>query len=218
MIRIIQNVIDAETLASIREVLRDARFEDGKLTATGMARDVKNNQQLDGNAHSDIMTTLANTLLGNAEFAFYTRPVRITPLLVSKYEAGQAYGMHSDDAQIKGVRTDISFTLFLQEPEEYDGGELAIEKGYGQTRFKPQAGAVVIYPTGSLHQVLPVTRGVRLAAVGWVQSKIRDHAKREVIADLDLVRGEYLKNHAPDTLSAVLLKTSNNLQRLWMED
>jgi len=218
MIRIIQNVIDAETLASIRAVLRDARFEDGKLTASGMAREVKNNQQLDGNAHKDVVTTLADALMNHPEFVFYTRPLRITPLLVSKYEPGQAYGMHSDDAQIKGVRTDISFTLFLQEPQEYDGGELSIDEGYAQTRFKLEAGAVVIYPTGSLHQVLPVTRGVRLVAVGWVQSKFRDHAKREVITDLELVRGEYLKNHAPDALSAVLLKTSNNLQRLWMED
>jgi len=218
MIRIIRNILDADTLARIRHAMRDATFDDGKITASGMAREVKNNQQLDGVAHRGIVTTLSDSLLNNAEFAFYTRPVRMTPLLVSKYEAGHAYGLHSDDAQVAGIRTDISFTLFLQDPHEYDGGELAIEEGYGQARFKPDAGSVVIYPTGFLHQVLPVTRGVRLAAVGWIQSKIRDHAKREAITDLELVRMEYLRSHAQDALSALLLKTSNNLLRLWIDE
>jgi hypothetical protein len=107
------------------------------------------------------------------------RPKALSPLLFSRYEKGMHYGSHVDDALMDGMRTDVSFTLFLSDPKSYDGGALAIESTSGEESFKLAAGSLVAYPSTSLHQVAAVTRGARLAAVGWARSFIRDPARRE---------------------------------------
>jgi len=217
MIRVIENVLDAGTLEEVRGELAQARFIDGKETAHGMAKAVKSNLQLDPAQHAPLITRLTETILRNAQFHLWTMPARMTPVTVSRYEPGMVYGAHSDDALIGGARTDVSFTLFLADPASYQGGELTIDTGFNELKFKLQAGGMVVYPSGDVHRVIPVTEGVRLAAVGWVQSRIRDSRQREVVADLERVRKAYLARHGPDALADLMLKTSGNLQRMWLE-
>ena len=112
-------------------------------------------------------------------FRLAVRPKALAPLMFSAYEHGMEYGSHVDDALMQGMRTDVSFTLFLSDPESYDGGELVIESAAGEDAVKLAAGSLVAYPSTTLHRVAPVTRGVRLAAVGWARSFVRDGAQRE---------------------------------------
>jgi PKHD-type hydroxylase len=216
MIKIIKKVIDTEALIRINEELSKAKFDDGKLTANGMAKLVKNNQQLDSKAHPEIIKIITQALSHNLEFVINAMPEKITPIIISRYDVGQTYGIHSDNAVVNGVRTDVSFTLFLEDPTTYEGGELAIDSGYGETHFKLNAGDAVVYPTGVLHRVIPIRKGVRTVAIGWVQSKIRDPKQRECIADLEWIRKKYLSEHSPDRVTDLLLKTSTNLQRQWI--
>ena len=216
MIKIIKKVIDTESLVRIKKELSTAKFDDGKLTAYGMAKLVKNNRQLDSKAHPEIIKTITKALSQNLEFIITTMPEKMTPIIVSRYDVGQTYGIHSDSAVVNGVRTDVSFTLFLEDPTSYEGGELAIDTGYGETHFKLNAGDAVLYPTGMLHRVIPIRKGTRTVAIGWVQSKIRDTKQRECIADLEWIRKKYLSEHTPDRIADLLLKTSSKLQRQWI--
>ncbi|MGB5870985.1 MAG: Fe2+-dependent dioxygenase, partial [Albidovulum sp.] len=154
-------------------------------------------------------------LAANALFQSAARPRAMTPLILSRYRAGQTYGLHVDDALMGGIRTDISFTLFLSDPETYDGGALIVEDMAEARAFKPGAGDLILYPSTTLHRVEPVTRGSRLAMVGWVQSWIRHADQREILFDLDRAVEEA---HAVGGKSAQfdrLAKTRSNLLRMW---
>src|SRR5262249_42019233 len=155
--------------------LARARFVDGTETAGFAARLVKNNRQAAGDerALETVRKLVHERILGNEVFAAVTRPKALSTLLFSRYQEGMHYGSHVDDALIAGMRSDVSFTLFLSDPESYDGGELIVETASGEEAFKPAAGALVVYPATSLHRVTEVTRGVRLAAVGWARSFVR---------------------------------------------
>jgi len=154
----------------------------------------------------------------NGVFQSAARAKRIVKLLLSRYERGMAYGAHVDDAMMGGQRTDLSFTLFLSDPQTYEGGELVIERTEGDRAFKLPAGHLLLYPSTTLHRVEPVTRGVRLAAVGWVRSLVREEAQRELLFDLDqavqLLRDGGDRERALD----LVLKTRSNLLRRWVED
>ena len=127
------------------------------------------------------------------------------------------YGRHVDEAYIQGIRTDLSFTLFLNEPSSYEGGELVISRPDGDEEMKAQKGALYLYPSSSVHYVKPVTKGVRLVAVGWVQSRVRLDEKREILFDLSKALKQ-LPSEAPDNeLKLLLLRTRNHLLRLWGE-
>jgi PKHD-type hydroxylase len=217
VIRIIRNLLPDDLLSEIRAALEDASFLDGKLTALGMARNVKNNLQLDGAANKSLIARLTKAITIHPEFRLYVMPVKLTPIMVSRYDVGMEYGIHSDNNVISGVRTDVSFTLFLENPAAYEGGELAIDSGHGETKFKLPAGWMVMYPSGPLHRVTPVTTGRRLAAVGWAQSWFRDARQREIVAEMEYVRKMYLAQHGHDRIADLLLKSSYNLQRIWIE-
>jgi PKHD-type hydroxylase len=136
---------------------------------------------------------------------------------LSRYRAGQTYGLHVDDALMGGVRTDISFTLFLSPPETYDGGALIIEDSLEARAVKLSAGSVFLYPSTTLHRVEPVTAGERLVVVGWVQSRIRAAEKREVLFDLDRSIAELHASAGKSALFDTLCKTRSNLLRMWAE-
>jgi PKHD-type hydroxylase len=138
--------------------------------------------------------------------------------LVSRYRPGMEYGLHVDDAMMQGVRTDLSFTLFLSPPEAYEGGELVIEGNDAENAIKLQAGSAVLYPTTSLHRVAPVTAGERLVVVGWVRSLIRRADQREVLFDLDTVVAEMRQHGGSQPGMDRILKVRANLQRMWVED
>jgi PKHD-type hydroxylase len=128
------------------------------------------------------------------------------------------YGTHVDDALMQGMRSDVSFTLFLSDPQSYQGGELVIESASGEDEVKLAAGALVAYPSTSLHRVNAVTRGVRLAAVGWVRSFIRDAARRELLFDLDTARRNMFTREGKSTEFDLISKSLANLMRMWAED
>lgn len=216
---VIGDVLSAAEVADARAVLGAARFADGRATAGWAARRVKDNEQAEGDMAVDALReTIEARLHAHALFALATRPKIILGPMFSRYTAGHAYGAHVDDAMIDGVRTDVSFTLFLAEPDSYDGGELVIDSAAGEEAVKLPAGSLIAYPSTALHRVAPVTRGTRLAAVGWVRSLVRDAHRREILFDLETARRRLYDRHGASADFDLLSKCAANLMRLWCED
>jgi PKHD-type hydroxylase len=216
----IGNILSAEELATVRAALTRARFVDGRATAGFAARAVKNNRQAAGGDRSleTIRKLVAKRILENEVFRLAVRPKALSPLLLSRYDKVMHYGSHVDDALMNGMRTDVSFTLFLTGPADYAGGELVIESTAGEEAFKPAAGSLVAYPSTSLHRVAEVTRGTRLAAVGWARSFIRDAARRELLFDLDTARRRLFAREGKSAEFDLVSKSAANLMRMWAED
>jgi len=215
---VIGNVLSAEELDSLRTALARAQFADGRETAGFSARLVKNNLQAADRRLETLRALVAERILGNELFRLAVRPKALTPLMFSRYDPGMHYGSHVDDALMDGMRTDVSFTLFVSEPESYDGGELVIESAAGEDAVKLAAGALVAYPSTSLHHVAAVTRGARYAAVGWARSLIRDAARRELLFDLDTARRQLFARDGKTAEFDLVSKSTANLLRMWMED
>jgi PKHD-type hydroxylase len=222
MIVSIPDILTFQQLKAIRAAIARAEFRDGGTTAGPLASRVKHNLELDpGTALSPRLTGMILEGFASSDAFKRTTIARtVLPPLISRYVPGMEYGLHVDSAlmgrEVK-VRTDQSVTLFLSDPGDYDGGELLIQHGSGEEAVKLPAGSAVVYPSGALHRVAPVTRGERLAAITWVQSFIRDPAKREVLHDLDIVCTS-LRVSDPDSENANLAhKTYFNLMRLWSE-
>lgn len=220
MIVLLGNLLDDATVRRLRQILETATFIDGRATAGEQARLVKRNDQVDSDDRTlpqlreMVMEALANSEI----FHSAARPKDVKPPLFSRYVPGMEYGNHVDDALMGGMRTDLSFTLFLSDPESYDGGELVIDSTAGEQEIKLPAGSAVLYPSTSLHRVAPVTRGQRLAAVTWIRSFIRDAARREILFDLDRVHESLFRRDGKTPEVDVLAKTQSNLLRLWAED
>lgn len=216
---IIGDILTPEELERVRQGLGEARFADGRRTARGAAREVKANRQADAAdpAVQALARFVGKALERNDLLQLYARPARRSPLMFSRYGPGDAYGLHVDDpvmgAGEEELRTDLSFTLFLSEPEGFEGGELVLDTPAGEQVLKPPAGAVAVYATGVLHRVEPVTSGERLAAVGWIQSRIRRADEREILFDLSRIRSG-LGEGEPRLL---LDKSIGNLTRLWAD-
>jgi PKHD-type hydroxylase len=175
--------------ARIVAELDKREFVDGRLTATGFAREVKHNVQLkrEGRDADELDKVVYSAFQGSEPFRSFALPQRIAAPLFSRYDCGMTYGSHVDNAFIGGpggVRTDLSVTLFLSGPDTYDGGELVIEMALGEERIKLDAGEAIVYPSNCVHHVAPVTRGVRYAAITWVQSAVRDERLRAILYDL----------------------------------
>ncbi|MBK5911208.1 Fe2+-dependent dioxygenase [Rhodothalassium salexigens] len=213
-------VMSADDVAALRDALADpALFDDGRRTAGWAAAAVKNNRQArPGGRARTLAHQVERALQANEVFAAYARPKAFVRTQFSRYGEGMAYGAHVDDALMGGQRTDLSFTLFLSDPQTYDGGDLVIETEAGDTRVKMAAGEAVVYPTGALHRVEPVTAGERLAAVGWVRSFVRRADQRDVLFDLEIAaRGVHGREGKSDTFDR-LAKARANLVRMWAED
>jgi PKHD-type hydroxylase len=215
----IQSALPAPALDEVRAALAAARFVDGAATAGWHARLVKANRQADA---ADPRTAAAkaavlDALKSNPLFQMAVRPRRMGPLLFSRYDPGMEYGAHVDDAVMGEARSDVSFTLFLAAPEEYDGGALVIESTAGEQSFKLPVGALVLYPSTTLHRVEPVTRGARLAAAGWAQSLVRRADRRELLFDLDTARANLFRQHGKTPEFDLLSKSISNLLRDWAE-
>jgi PKHD-type hydroxylase len=216
---VIGNILSADEIALVRETLARANFEDGRETAGFAARMVKHNRQAANDGKIDTVRKLVETrILGHEVFALAVRPKTLTSIMFSAYEPGMRYGSHVDDALMQDMRTDVSFTLFLSEPASYDGGELVIESASGEDAVKLEAGSLVAYPSTALHRVAEVTRGVRLAAVGWARSYIRDGARRELLFDLDTARRQMFAQHGKSADYDLVSKSLANLMRMWVDD
>ncbi len=225
MLLAIPDLLSAEQVTSARALLDEAEWIDGKVTAGPQSARTKNNQQLaEGSAASESIGDMILTALQrNALFVSAALPLRVFPPLINRYQGGHAFGNHVDNAirQIGSsghrIRTDLSATVFLAEPDEYDGGELTVEDTYGVHKVKLPAGDMVLYPSSSLHSVTPVTRGARVASFFWVQSMIRDDGRRTLLFDLD-VSIQQLSRDVPAHPSVVQLTgVYHNLLRHWAE-
>jgi PKHD-type hydroxylase len=216
---IVGNVLSADEIAPARETLARASFEDGRETAGFAARLVKNNRQATNDRKIETVRKLVEErILGHEVFALAVRPKALTSVMFSRYQPGMHYGSHVDDALMQGMRTDVSFTLFLSDPDSYDGGELVIESASGEDAVKLAAGSLLAYPSTTLHHVAAVTRGVRLAAVGWARSYVRDAARREMLFDLDTARRQLFAREGKSAEYDLLSKSLANLMRMWVED
>ncbi len=220
MLIMIANVLDAENVQWLRDNLAQVRYVDGRQTAGREARLVKRNDQVDraDPLLARMQDLVTDRLLDHQLFRMAARPHLVRPPLFSRYEPGMAYGSHVDDAIMGGMRTDLSVTVFLSDPEDYDGGELVIESAAGEQDVKLAAGDAVVYPTTFLHRVAPVTKGERLAAVTWVRSVVRDAAKREMLFDLETTRHALFERLGKTPELDLLAKTQSNLLRRWAED
>lgn len=219
----IGDVLSDEVLENVRSELAQVEFRDGRETAGWHAWTVKRNTQASGRDGrvARLREAVGTALERHALFAMVARPRRITPVLFSRYEVGMEYGAHVDDAVMNSphgrIRTDISFTLFLSAPDHYDGGELVTDTTAGEQQYKLPAGSLVLYPSSTLHRVNPVTRGERLAAVGWVQSQVRDPAQREILFDLDTTRRQIFDAQGKTEQFDAISKSLANLTRMWAE-
>ena len=219
MILAIADILSAAEVAEVRAGLAKATFVDGKATAGWSARLVKSNLQASEGPELDHVRALVESRLAeHAVFVLATRPKAIIGPLFSRYAPGHAYGTHVDDALLGGVRSDVSFTLFLSSPDSYEGGELVIDTPTGEEAFKLDAGSLVAYPATALHRVAAVTRGERVVAAGWVRSYVRDAGKRELLFDLDTARRRLFDREGKTAEADLLAKCAANLLRLWCED
>lgn len=217
---LVNNVLDVHTLDAINDVLSQPElFQDGKKTAGKTAREVKQNLQADPTSNAVIgasrlieQTLQAHPLIKSAAY-----PDKFAKIMFSRYEPGMTYGNHVDDAVIAGTRTDLSFTLFLSDPKSYQGGELVIVKADGEDSIKLPAGALYLYPSDSIHRVAPVTSGTRLAAVGWIQSKVRLEQHRTILFDTFTALQQLPNTTENKEARLSLLKVQSNLLRLWCD-
>ncbi|RLU00992.1 MAG: Fe2+-dependent dioxygenase [Ketobacter sp.] len=226
MLIVIENLLSPEEVAQFRQQLDQAEWEPGSKTAGEVARFVKTNQQLPD--EGELAVALGNYVLrklGNhPQFVSAALPKTIYPPKFNRYTEGGHYGVHVDSAvmqlpgQCDNLRTDLSATLFLSDPEDYEGGELLIEGKFGAQAVKLNAGDLVLYPSSSLHQVLPVTEGARVCSFFWIQSLVRDDAHRELLYDLDqsiqAIRVELGSQHVEVSR---LTGIYHNLLRRWVE-
>jgi PKHD-type hydroxylase len=223
----IPQLLSTDQVANFRDRLAAAAWADGRATAGYQSAQAKDNAQLpeDDPVARELGQQVLEALARNPTFFSAALPKRIYPPLFNRYAGGQSFGYHVDNAvrydRSRGgaepVRTDLSATLFLSAPSEYDGGELLIEDTYGVQRVKFDAGDLVLYPGTSLHQVTPVTRGERIASFFWIQSMLREDAQRRLMFDLD-VGIRHLTRDAPDHPALVQLTgVYHNLLRRWSD-
>ncbi|UPG96287.1 Fe2+-dependent dioxygenase [Luteibacter aegosomatissinici] len=221
----IENIITADDTATLLSRLREAQWDDGRVTAGYQSAQAKRNTQVaeDDPIARALGDALVERLLANPTFFAAALPLRIYPPLFNRYEGGQAFGMHVDNAirydrrhtPPLAVRTDLSATLFLNDPESYDGGELIVEDTYGTHAIKLPAGHMVLYPGSSLHRVAPVTRGARTACFFWVQSMVPDAMRRRLLFDMDLSIQELASKGADAGAVLRLTGVYHNLLREW---
>ena len=228
MLICVPEILSKHDVAEFRRIMDAADWEDGRSTAGAQSALVKRNQQLPptGEVSRQLGKRIISALTAHPRFVSAAVPLQIFPPLFNRYAAadGHHFGIHVDNAvrgdQLTGmrIRTDLSVTLFLAEPDEYDGGELVIEDFYGSHEVKLAAGDLVLYPSTSLHMVTPVTRGARVASFFWLQSMVRDAHARSLIFDLDTAIQalvERLGRDDPETVK--LTGIYHNLIRYWAE-
>jgi PKHD-type hydroxylase len=226
MLICVPDVLSKAEVAAFRAAMDAADWEDGRSTAGAQSAMVKKNEQLppDSEIARQLGQAVIKALVANPLFVSAAIPKQIFPPLFNRYGVGQHFGVHVDNA-VRGdhltgarIRTDLSVTLFLSEPEDYDGGELIVEDYYGSHRIKLPAGHLVLYPATSLHAVTEVTRGMRVASFFWLQSMVRDGQARSLIFDLDTaIQGLVQRVGREDPELVKLTGIYHNLIRCWAE-
>jgi len=220
----VENVLTPDQVARCRETLGSQAWVDGRVTAGEQSALAKRNLQVpeDAPAARELGEMILTALGRNPQFVSAALPLRVFPPLFNRYDEGMAFDTHVDNAiRFAGpvrFRTDVSATLFLTDPKDYDGGELIVEDAYGEHAIKLPAGDMILYPATSLHRVAPITRGSRWAAFFWAQSMVRADAQRSLLFDLDnAIQAMTLKVGQGDPAVVSLTGTYNNLLRMWAD-
>lgn len=221
----VPQVLTADQVTEFREQLAEADWTDGRATVGAQGATVKRNRQLPaGSAVSQRLGAHVLAALARHELYFSAAlPLRTVAPLFNRYEGGEHYGLHVDGAVRSGgdgqpaIRTDLSATLFLSEPDEYDGGDLVVVDTYGSHEVKLPAGDLVLYPASSLHRVEPVTRGARIASFFWIQSLVRDDARRSSLFELDQTIQRLRAKWGETDESLSLTNHYHNLLRMWAD-
>lgn len=222
MILAIHAIPDPGDLAAFHDRIALLDWRDGRETAGAVAREVKRNEQaaMESTPGRALQDEITRILADHPVIRAAAQPHRFSPLLISRTADGGHYGTHVDNALMgkgdKRIRTDLSFTLWLTPPSEYDGGELVIHTAGMTQEVKGEAGHLVLYPSGALHEVKPVTRGTRIVCVGWIESLIADAARREIMFDLENLRASLRQQLTAQSAELLMLdKTIANLLRMW---
>jgi len=218
MYRVLQILTDEE-IAECRKIAASAPFVDGRIT--NPHNTAKQNEQLhDAGAYQKSSESLRNAMLRSAEFMDFAFPVSLAPPMMTRYKPGMKYGAHADAAfiQLPGatIRSDLSCTIFLNDPKDYDGGELNVRLGDAQLTFKLKPGEAIVYPSDSFHQVAPVTRGERLVAITFIQSRVQDPFKRNMLFELNEVAALEGLKMDPENYGRLQL-IQQNLLRHWSD-
>lgn len=217
----LQGVLNADELAELDTLLAEGDYEDGAARAAGRAAERKHNRQLvEGDRKERAGKIVLAALERHDKFRHAALPLHIRAPLFSRYEPGMSYGQHvdyaiSDDGQGQAMRTDLSVTVFLSEPDAYQGGELIVSTSLNDQMFKLPRGDALLYPSTSLHRVGEVASGVRQVAVTWVESRVRDPQQREILMDVERVRRRIAKLEPDGQEADLAQKVHVNLLRLW---
>lgn len=220
MIRVLPNVLTAAELQAVRELLTQVRFGDGRVTNPDSS--VKQNLQApqEDPANARIAQIAREALVRYADVRTFAQPRSMARTTVVRYEPGMNYGWHVDEAMFPStppMRSDLSCTVFLNSPGDYDGGELTIQLGAQELSYKLEAGSAILYPSTTIHRVSPVTRGVRLAAITWLQSWVADANQRELLVQIEEARALAAGGGDPARLQVLLESLRTNLFRMWAD-
>ena len=222
MLIVLPQLLTEDEVKRLAELAETATFTDGRASAGGFLKGAKNNLQMEGTEEQRAL--LQNTMLGAlnrcTEFQDFTLPRYMADFRINRYEVGMAYRSHLDNPLIGDTRTmrsDLSLTVFLSDPASYDGGELRMETPFGVEEAKLFPGDAVVYATVVAHAVAQITRGVRLAVIGWLQSYVRDPAQRQILYDMNRARQRLRDTGADQEAVERLVKCYGNLMRMWLD-
>lgn len=217
----IPNLLNEPQIAKLKEILADGTFVDGKLTAGMAAKRVKDNQEIQ--QEPELLQRLYRVIMSavghNARFRSAALPYRMADFIFARYQPGMHYGDHVDDPIMGGgkFRSDVSMTVFLNDPSDYEGGELVVRTPFGDQKVKLPAGSAVVYPSSSVHHVAEVTKGERLVALTWIQSFVRDAGQRELLFELDQAREHLLRTEPESDHAKAVDRSYVNLLRMWAD-
>lgn len=222
MLICIPDILNGDQLAKLVSLMDRQNFIDGRETAGWAAKGVKDNKQVASNSrdYAAMQAMVTEALAANPFFAMAAMPRTMRPILFSRYTEGMGYGAHVDNAlmgEAPQTRIDLAFTLFLSDPQSYEGGDLEIDEPAGTRSFKLPAGAAILYPANSVHQVATVTAGRRDVAVGWIQSLIREADKRRVLFELENLRASMFAESGKTAAFDTLTRNTSDLWRMWAE-
>ncbi len=216
----LDDLLNKQEVARVRETLTRAPYESG---TTSGKKTLKNNLQADKNNQEVQVATRAvlNRMFARPEFTGFAMPRNVT-LMFNRYDVGMTYKDHMDAAlmgpsQTQALRADLSFTVFLTDPEEYEGGDFVLQSPFGEQRIKSRAGSFMCYPSDMLHRVDPISKGTRWAAVGWIQSFLREPRQRAMITHLEDLRRRLVLDHPDSPYPEEFAQIHQNLLRMWAE-
>lgn len=219
----IPNLLSKELIEQIEALMVNANYVDGRATASLKAKEVKQNLQIDHtdqNTLPQLQSMVLHSMYTNPLFQQFVFPKTTYPPVFSKYDEAMTYGWHTDGpimGQQMPLRTDLAMTLFLSEPDTYEGGELEIQSPTGLVQYKLSKGDAIFYPTTQIHRVAPVTKGTRYVCVSWIQSIIREPQNREVLSTLNSVHQNLITEDIHDANAEQILQVYSNLMRKWSE-